>query len=172
MDNATMQRLVMDRSLGALDPVVSALLDAYLQTQPQWAQQARQLDDTVTLARSAMGKPAARLPLFPSQRLAQAQTQLRWRRGLTRLVAVAASVVLGIALGFAWFGRGNAPSPAAGPAAAAAPATPLLAEKPAPADSDGLWSVHRLQRLAAAQAAAAPAVQINLWQKPQMGNDL
>src|ERR1044071_598 len=100
MDRFLLQRLLVDRSLGALSPDVAGLLEAWLARDADALRLACEFDRTALLARCAM--PAAghvRLPGFPRARLERAGTVLRLRRIAGRVAALAACLVLGFSLG-------------------------------------------------------------------------
>ena len=102
MNAETLERLIMDRALGTLEGDVAALLDACLEADPQAAERARQARETVDLARRALGGPSAAEvppPAYPRLRIRAAERARRRRGFLKQGAALAATLVLGAALG-------------------------------------------------------------------------
>jgi anti-sigma factor RsiW len=87
-----LERLLMDRALGHLDPDAEVLLADYLVNDPAAATQARDLQETVRLATEVMRRPAPVVEM-PTQ-----IHQLVWRRRTERMLALAASFVVGAGL--------------------------------------------------------------------------
>ena len=101
MDADTLERLLIDRALGALPADTEALLAAYLEHQGQATAQAKVLDQTVSLARQALDAPAppeATLPPFPKAKLAHAQRTRRLRLATVQAAALAACVLFGFSI--------------------------------------------------------------------------
>ena len=117
MDADTLERLMIDRAMGALPADTEALLAAYLEHQPQATTQGKALDQTVSLARQTLdaAPPEAALPPFPVSRLARARRMRRLRLA----AALAACVLIGFGLG----GFGPQPLPPAPPEVAQPVAT-------------------------------------------------
>jgi hypothetical protein len=165
MNAETLDRLMMDRALGAMEGDVAALLDAYLEASPQAAARARQTRETVDLARRALGSPGAGdapPPAYPRLRV-QAAARARRRRGLLKqAAALAAVLVIGAALG-ALVSSGRLP-PKVSPRSVAflpqpeGPPWPLSAAVArADGGEGGFWSAGRLWNRRS-QAAGAPPV--------------
>jgi len=87
-----LERLLMDRALGSLNPDAEVLLADYLANDPAAAVQARELQETVHLATEVMRRPAPVVEM-PTQ-----IHQLVWRRRAERLLALAASFIIGVGL--------------------------------------------------------------------------
>jgi hypothetical protein len=101
MKQEILERLFMDRALGGLTPDVAALLDAYLEKDPEQSRQFESIDDCVRLAARTYPKPPAlKLPplkLAPMPATRPVRTE--FRAGL-RILEMAAAFVLGIGLSF------------------------------------------------------------------------
>jgi anti-sigma factor RsiW len=87
-----LERLMMDNALGRLDPDVEVLLADHLANDPAAATQARELQETVQLATEVLKHPAPVIEM-PTQ-----INQLVWRHRTERLLAIAASFVVGVGL--------------------------------------------------------------------------
>jgi anti-sigma factor RsiW len=87
-----LERLMMDNALGRLDPDVEVLLADYLTNDPVAAMQARELQETVQLATEVLHRPAPVVEM-PTQ-----INQLIWRHRTERLLALAASFIIGVGL--------------------------------------------------------------------------
>jgi anti-sigma factor RsiW len=155
MNDETIERLIMDRALGALEDDVAALLDAYLKADPRAAERARQASETVDLARRVLAAPASGespAPPFPRLWIEAAERRRRRRRFLKQAAALAACLVIGVALGTLLFGgRASLPvsSPGASPGAFLPQAAATMGPPPATvARADGgeggFWSASRL----------------------------
>ena len=102
MDAETLERLLIDRALGALPADTEALLAAYLEGEEQATTQGKVLDQTVSLARQALADaapPDAALPPFPKAKLARAQRTRRLRLATVQAAALAACVLIGFSVG-------------------------------------------------------------------------
>ena len=86
------ERLLLDRALGCLDPDVDTLLAHYLANAASAATQARELQDVVHLARKAVRQPV--LAIEPPNQI----HQLVWRHRAERALALAASFVIGVGI--------------------------------------------------------------------------
>lgn len=117
MNPETLERLLLDRSLGVLSPDAAALLDAYLARDPDAFRRAAALDATVDLARQAMADdaPAGQLPPFPAERLQRTAVAFRRWRIIGRAAALAACIVLGVLIGLSLSG-GDGPAGGGGAA--------------------------------------------------------
>ncbi len=102
MDAETLERLLMDRALGALSPDADALLTAYLEHDAEATERSREFAAAATSARHVLRRAApATLPPFPAagvQQLEQARRRLVWVRNAA---SMAAALVIGVGLG-AW----------------------------------------------------------------------
>jgi anti-sigma factor RsiW len=87
-----LERLLMDRALGRLDPDAEVLLTDYLNNDPAAATQARELEETVRLATEILRSPAPVVEM-PTQ-----IHQLVWRHRTERVLALAASFIIGVGL--------------------------------------------------------------------------
>ena len=87
-----LERLLMDRALGRLDPDAEVLLADYLANDPAAATQARELQETVHLAAEVMRSPAPALEM-PVQ-----IHRLAWHHRAEQVLALAASFVVGVGL--------------------------------------------------------------------------
>jgi anti-sigma factor RsiW len=148
MDPDALDRLLMDRALGALPPDVATLVEAYVERDAAAAARARGFDTAASAARRVLKQDlVAPLPPFPAaqmQRLEQVRRQVRYLRNTA---ALAAAIVLGFALG-AVFLHG---SHAALPSAPAVVSIQGIRPSPPTTSAGGFWSSERL--LHAAQAA-------------------
>jgi anti-sigma factor RsiW len=74
MDRETVNRLMLDRALGALPADCEILLAEYLQTHPEVAADASEIEATASLARKALAEPVpTHMPAFPVGELARSQ---------------------------------------------------------------------------------------------------
>ena len=89
-----MERLLMDRALGRLDPDVHALLNDYLAKDASAAVQAREFQDVVGLAEIAIRQPT--LATEPPNRI----RRIIWRHRTEQALALAASLVVGAGISF------------------------------------------------------------------------
>ena len=86
------ERLLLDRALGRLDPDVDALLADYLVKDASAATQAQELQEVVHLASEAVRQPALAVePPNPIRRLV-------WRHRAEQALALAASFVIGVGI--------------------------------------------------------------------------
>jgi hypothetical protein len=166
MTPETLDRLMLDDSLGALsDDIRSLLADRVVVAGSPAAARIAAYRRTVEDARAAL-KQARRetLPPFPAERLRGEALRLRRRRLAGRIAALAASLVLGLGLGYLAFGRAEAPVSLPAPVAVAQP-VPLNPEPaPAPAVVTDFWSA---RRLAAQVMAARPQAPVKVtWLSP------
>ncbi len=87
-----LERLMMDRALGRLDPDTEVLLADYLANDPAAATQAHELQETVQLATKVMRRPA------PTVKIPTQIHRLVWRHRAEQVLALAASFVIGVGL--------------------------------------------------------------------------
>jgi hypothetical protein len=92
MKSDVIERLLLDRALGRLDPDVDALLVDYLASDVSAATQARELQDVVHLATEAVRQPV--LAIEPPNQM----HRLVWRHRAERALALAASFVIGVGI--------------------------------------------------------------------------
>jgi anti-sigma factor RsiW len=150
MNQDILNRLLTDRSLGALDPDASALLEAYLEREPAHSESAVEIAETVRLAKAALGSvPTIQVPplkLFSLPRQSAAEDR---RRRLWRPAEWAAALALGIGLGYLAFRPGQ-------PAriAVETPAAVVPVERADSVSPDAFWSVKRLARMEPKVASA------------------
>ena len=92
MKSDILERLLMDQSLGHLEPDVEALLADYLADNPSAATQSRELQDVVKLATEVVRQPLSvvEMPIRIDQ--------LVWRHRTQRILALTASFVVGVGL--------------------------------------------------------------------------
>jgi anti-sigma factor RsiW len=173
MNPEALDRLLIDRAVGELPPDTSALLEAYLQTDPDASKQAVQLEKTMRLAKKALTpspEPALPVPAFNrplrvvEDKSAPVRLLPQWAYGM------AACFISGLAVG--WFMIHPPAKPSPRETFVAARVAPLAA---APAES-GFWSVSRLSRLnSTAVATTSPQHQL-IWtspvKKPQLAPQL
>lgn len=170
-----LERLLMDRALGALPADVECLLAAYLVDRPETSRPSEEIRQTVDLARLALvgARPAAHEPLPPLAFAAAAPPGKRHRTLaiLVRGAALAACLLIGVGLGGVLFspsgGRTSPPvevevvRPAAGP------------DGPAGGSAAAhFWSVRRLyeQSLQAKGPGRAAAVWSWPFKRPRIGD--
>jgi hypothetical protein len=111
MEAEVLERLLMDRALGGLSPDVEALLTAHLAQDADAADRAREFDAAATAARQVLqsGGPLT-LPRFPAARIRGLEHTRRQLVLVRNVAGIAASVIVGIGLGVAFF-RGSAAAP-------------------------------------------------------------
>jgi anti-sigma factor RsiW len=138
MTSDQLESLLLDRALGELPPAVVALLEEHLARDAAAARRAAELAETMHLARVASPSPS--LPATPRpldvQRLRQLQALDSASRQRSEFYRLAASLAIGLGLG--WFVRPPSPPP---------PLTvsPLASYAPAPEEPRStFWSITRL----------------------------
>jgi anti-sigma factor RsiW len=164
MNDETLERLLLDRALGALDADVEALLAAHLAGDPAAARRAAAFNDAAALARQALPPGPRDAP--PALSFGQLERIDRVRRQLVRIRTVGgmvAALVLGVGVG-AWLTRtALSPLPSAPPPRIVQ--TPTGASHEAADDGAGLWSQRRwLAARANQQQDDRPARLI--WESP------
>jgi anti-sigma factor RsiW len=141
MDTQKIELLLMDYALGATTPEVTALIEAYQETNPQVRAEVAQWRDIAAVARQAMEeKKSATPPVFPRRQLHSAGRHAQWRKAAVRITALAACLFLGYVAGSQWNNR------AATPATATAVSAPVAAV-------ENFWSMSRLRAVAERDAA-------------------
>jgi anti-sigma factor RsiW len=152
MDIDTLDRLLMDRALGALPPDTDALLAAYLNHDVAAAARAQEYEAVAAAARRLVQTPAPpALPPFSTLRIREIEEARRRVRALRYVAGIAAAFVVGIGLGIG-FPRGPSLRASAQPESvapvkqtSAIPRALRLASTPEPAPPElGLWSMQRL----------------------------
>jgi anti-sigma factor RsiW len=168
MTQEIMNRLIMDRSLGGLAPDAAALLDAYLEREPELSRTAGEIEDTVRLAKQALSAgPSAELPPLKVLPLPDRPAARSPQRRASWPAQLAAALILGVGLGFLAF----RPGPPARAAAGSAPVTPM-AQAVQSGSPNAFWSVKRLAQLEPKTTSTrGPRVTWNAWlQNPQVNN--
>jgi anti-sigma factor RsiW len=148
------ERLLLDRALGRLDPDVDALLADYLANDAFAATQARELQDVVHLASEAVRQPV------PAVEPPNQIRRLIWRHRAERTLALAASFVIGVgitalALRANLWHDDNSVSLAPSIQNASTPSPCLNALVKTKIESLPFWSNQRLYLLASASTADA-----------------
>ena len=92
MKSDALERLLMDQSLGHLEPDVEALLADYLANNPAATAQAGELQDVVRLATEVVRQPA------PATEMPSPIHRLVWQHRANQALALAASFVIGVGL--------------------------------------------------------------------------
>jgi hypothetical protein len=163
MDQETLDRLLIDRELGALAPDAAVLLDAYLERDAQAAKRAREFGEAGDLARQALeaDEPAV-IPDFPRRVLSQKYVSRRRWRVVGQGAALAACLGFGIWLGGTGSGRelgmsGGGQTPVV-----------ISVSRSEPPETSGddtrFWSARRLYRNAA-ESKPNPAKRF-IWESP------
>jgi hypothetical protein len=183
MNREVLDRLLADRALGALEPDVCELLNAWLDHDADADKRAREFSLATDLASRALGTVADETPLppFPATLLAHAERSQRRLRIITRAASLAACLLLGITVG-AWAvrppvaadgssaGASSADGSSAGASSAGGPAvvrgasaggTATAARPPCfvqatPRAEQGFWSVRRYCEQAQKAGPARP----------------
>jgi hypothetical protein len=143
-----MERLLLDRALGRLDPDVDALLADYLVNDASAATQARELQDVVHLASQAVRQPL--LAVEPPNQI----HRIVWRHRAEQALALAASFVIGVGI-TALALRANLRHEDNTVSLTPSPRRDALVKNKI--ESLPFWSNQRLYLLASASAAAANA---------------
>lgn len=161
MNAQTLERLLLDRALGALTADTATLLDAYLAEHPAAAADAAGFDETVRFAEQVLpAGPLRQPPAFPAGRLTSASRRLRRTAFLWRATGLAACLLAGVGIGVLLR--------TARPDAAASPVEWVVQNEP-PQDmpqsaQDEFWSARRLyERAAGARPARPPRL---IWPSP------
>ncbi len=134
MDQATLERLILDDALGALPSDASALLAAYVQTLPGGNERLAAWQRVAATARTAMPTElAAPLPPFSAPK----HTSNPWRIGAIGLAA-AAVLAMGVGIGL-WM-----PRRVAAPTQVAVVPQPIVVEMRSSGGVHDFWSSQRL----------------------------
>jgi anti-sigma factor RsiW len=153
MNDATLERLMMDAALGALNEDVRELLMAHLEGDKTKAREANELQELMTRAREAMRQEC------PAEPDLQAQRRLRMDRAVTwggRIVAMAACLLLGFGIARMRPAKEVQVVVREKPANA----TVVAVNNARPAAEGELWSAQRIYR---------NAVEVNRTEKPRTG---
>ena len=143
MKQEILNRLLIDRSLGALGPDVTALLEAYLEREPAELEAGVEIEESVRLAKRALARaPAVQLPPLKLSPLPQEPFAENRRRRAWWPAELAAALVLGVGLGFLAFHPGEPAQVKLEP-----PAATIRVETGDSGSSDAFWSVRRLARM-------------------------
>lgn len=155
-----LERLLMDRALGRLEPDVEALLSEYLARDPAATAHATELQEVVRMATKAVR------PLTPEIEQPSQIHRLVWRHRAEQVVALAASFVIGIgitALVFRASLRRDAnvasrtTANVGSPAAVAARLAPVRSK----IESLPFWSNQRAYLLASVPEKSSPKAAVN-----------
>lgn len=143
MKQEILNRLLIDRSLGALGPDVTALLDGYLEREPAGLEESAEIEESVRLATRALAPaPAVQLPPLKLSPLPELPFAENRRRRAWWPAELAAALVLGIGLGFLAFHPGEPVQVRLQPHATAVRVETGDSESPA-----AFWSVKRLAQM-------------------------
>jgi hypothetical protein len=151
MNDATLERLMIDEALGALDADVSALLAAYTAKLPASSSERAAWQKLAGTVRQTMPVPA--LQTLPPLRISRLPEQHYWRAARATL-ALGAAVAIGIAIGL-WRPHPAPTTVGALPPVAPSPATPAISLPPPPAGGQSFWSSQRLLAMAQGQKSEA-----------------
>jgi hypothetical protein len=154
MNDATLERLMMDAALGALNDDVQELLMAHLEGNEKKAREARELQKLIRVAKEAMSGD------FPAQPALHAvRRRFKIERAVTwggRVTAMAACLLIGFGIA-----RMRPAKPIEVIAAEKPLAPPAVAVSDARSAGDGeLWSTQRILR---------NAIEVNRNEKPRAG---
>ncbi len=170
MNEETLERIVMDRALGALAPDTNALLEAFLEKEPGYADRVKEIEQSIALAKRALPPPrTVSLPPLKIQPLRttiarpNAWQRVRWPIGL------AAAFVLGFSLSSFTVAPDRASPSGADIARRALPVT-RMASTPANIAPSDFWSASRLAGLESKTASPRPPrlTWISPVRKPQL----
>lgn len=170
MSPETIERLILDKALGALPADCQALLEAYLESRPSEMASCRSTEDLLGRVRIAMTDGVAQpLPSFPAGRLSRVR-----RIGLTGRVAMSvAAVAACVLLGFGLHAMVFPDMPLRPDVPKAVLVVQVDAVRPAQAhrDGDGFWSGRRLSEQAteAPQPTPSPLIWGSPARTPRLG---
>jgi anti-sigma factor RsiW len=153
-----LERLLMDRALGRLEPDVEALLANFLADDPAATIQAQELQDAVQLATEAVRSPVL-VTEVPNQ-----IHRFIWRHRAEQVLAIAASFVIGVGITAlairANIGHEDRTVSLTPSIQDVSPTSPRLAANvKTKIDSLPFWSSQRLYLLASASTADANATE-------------
>jgi anti-sigma factor RsiW len=166
MDAEVLERLLLDRALGALPPDVESLLTDYLERDRAAAARAREYESAAADARRVLGSPAAiQLPPFPAARMGKVERTRRRLVLIRNVGGLAAALVIGVGLGAGLLQSGpTARSDREHPMLQPAPAPMLAAAAASSARPGGFWSAERLYE--AARSAKRSTSAHVVWESP------
>jgi len=163
LEREMIEKLVLDRALGALTPEAARLLEAYGEGDARVDEMERVYEQTVGLARRALAderEPA--LPPFPAERIAaDARRQRLWK--ITRNAgALAACVAAGLMIGMRWR---TAPTVSTGATSVSIAQSGDGRGSHAMGElgGAGFWSTQRIHKQAQAANVGRPA---GIWRSP------
>jgi anti-sigma factor RsiW len=162
MKTETLNALLIDRSLGELTSEAAELLDAYLAEVPEAAACAAAYRATVATAHSAIEGPL-NIPPVPALAPWHAPREGFVRQCRAELVRIAASLIIGISVGWAGFALKT------GARSAPVRRIETQTDRPGPAIPGGVssfWSVAGLSHSAAARPPVDRPVQRLQWESP------
>ena len=143
MDPNTLERLLIDQSLGELSTDASELLEDYLESHPECAQSARDTEATITEARRALQhKPTASdetMPPLHPLHVIRSPRSIRSPKAWFQNLAVAAAVMIGFFLG-SW--HTSNPTP---PGDKTIQFAEAVAKEPVATKQNDFWSLSRLR---------------------------
>jgi anti-sigma factor RsiW len=153
MNDATVERLMMDAALGGLSEDVVELLMAYLERDPEKVREVQELQALIAKAREAIKEECPAQPDLQAMRPSQINQTMRWGG---RIAAMAACLLIGFGI------ARMRPAPQVEvvvhekPANAAA----VAMNEARPASDGELWSASRIYR---------NAVEVNRNERPKVG---
>ena len=170
LPDPTLERLLIDSAVGALDGDTSALLNAYLDDHPDATTAAQELADTAALARRAMDEsdPVV-LPPFPRQRLIRARRAQRLWTTARYGSAIAAGLLIGLTLSITLTQRTESRPPVRPIAFQPVITAPLVED-----DKDSFWSVERWYEQVKRDRPAQPArrwIWDSVTSPPRLGDE-
>jgi len=155
LNRETLERLLIDRALGALSADVDELLASHLEHDRAADHEARKLALTVETTRQAFQQDSRSLPAFPAEQLRGVQRRRRRLMIAGGGAALSGAVAAGLMLGSVLFGPSSQTSvEQTQPRQVADSVTPIRvrAEEPQPQPAAaGFWSARRWRERAAAR---------------------
>lgn len=164
MDDATLERLMIDEALGVLDADTSALLVAFTAQNPAASERAN-WQELAGKLRQAM--PVATEQALPPLHLPASRHRQSWSHARS-ILALAAAIALGIGIGL-WRTPATGNQPVAAPGAQSATAAPAFSLPPPPSDAQSFWSSKRLLAMAEAQKGLARPQSPPIWSLERLG---
>ena len=149
------ERMLIDRALGALEPDTDALLDAYLEKEPALKNLAAGIDETVLLTKQAMPIPKlAGLPPLKARPFPSPESRFRFPSALLWPAGIAAAFFLGLSLSVLIPRQNTTLISDMRPATETRPAIAVTPSNNAAAPQ-GFWSIKRLASLTPNSSAPA-----------------
>jgi hypothetical protein len=109
MKQETLESLLMDQSLGQLEPDVEELLEAYIAEHPHYWQTAESIRQSTALAKQAVScEMSDELPPFPKERIIHLEKTVRWKLFCKWGLSAAACLLIGTLIGIALTTRQDA----------------------------------------------------------------